>query len=420
MSDRGDDPSAAPVGEPARVRPTPAPPAGWYSDPWRAGWYRYWTSEVWTDEVFADTARATTADRSPWAPPLLEAAEPNWQPAPDDIRWRLPPAGEAWRWTPPHARARGAGEGAADGAAEEHERRPQRPPPPSYWSSATEEEPPLPRMAPVPSGPKRYLPTIALVVSLILGFAVVVVLVGRIGPKTGPSGPAAATRPLPTLPPLTTAPTDPETDPTEPSTPVDPDVSSLATLDIRPADVAVTNTVQAIPGGTDVAGQATLDLCNGTYASEAMRTARLQVAETDAQGNQVLSTEAVLYSTPGATAQAFVELRTTVARCPASPVVSPVGEPTVTTRFNPSPDAAWGNTTTVERAAFDFVTTDQIGQTHRSIAVYLRRGRVLLGIYFSHPDGSQPPVNGHSTVAAIVRALSSRLAQLPSSVVNGA
>jgi hypothetical protein len=418
MSDRGDDPSAAPVGEPARVRSTPAPPAGWYTDPWRAGWYRFWTSEAWTDEVFADTSRAATADRSPWAPPLLEEAEPDWQPGPDDIRWRLPPTGEAWRWTPPHAIGGAAGDDvAAEGA--ELERRPQSPPPPSYWANGAQNEPPPTPMAPAPSGPKRYLPTIALVVSLIVGFAVVVALVSRIGPKTSPSGPAAATRPLPTLPPLTTAPTDPETVPTEPSTPVDPDVSSLSALDIRPADVALTNTVQAIPGGTDATGQATLDLCNGTYPSEAMRTARLQVAETDAQGNQVLSTEAVLYSTPGATAQAFVELRTTVAHCPASPVVSPVGEPTVTTRFNPSPDAAWGNTTTVERAAFDFVATDQAGQSHRSIAVYLRRGRVLLGIYFSHPDGSQPPVNGHSTVASIVMALSARLAQLPSSVVNG-
>jgi hypothetical protein len=100
-------------------------------------------------------------------------------------------------------------------------------------------------------------------------------------------------------------------------------------------------------------------------------------------------------------------------------VASPVGEQTATTHFNPSPDTSWGNTPTVERAAFDFVATDQSGQSHHSTAVYLRRGRVLLGVYFSRPEGSQPPVNGQSSLAAIVKAFSARLAQLPSAVVNG-
>ena len=64
-----------------------------------------------------------------------------------------------------------------------------------------------------------------------------------------------------------------------------------------------------------------------------------------------------------------------------------MSEPTSTTHFNAAPDANWPATATVDRVAFDMVTTDVAGDTNHSVAVYLRRGRVLLGLYFHSPDG---------------------------------
>jgi hypothetical protein len=193
----------------------------------------------------------------------------------------------------------------------------------------------------------------------------------------------------------------------------------LSGLVVQQSDVPSDVTVQPLNGGGQVSGETTLDLCNGTYPSESLRTARLQVVAVDAQGNAPLSTEAVLYSTPAATAQAFAELRSVAAKCPSTPVMSPVGEATVTTHFNAPPDAAWPPTPTVERAAFDFNTTDSLGLTEHSVAVYLRRGRALIGVYLSQPDNPQTVITGQSSIAGIVGVFANRLAQLPASVVNG-
>ncbi len=204
---------------------------------------------------------------------------------------------------------------------------------------------------------------------------------------------------------------------TGPPAPADPDASVLSGLVVQQADVGSTFNVQLLAGGNQVAGQPTLDLCNGTFPSESNRTARLQDVALDSQGNGRLSTEAVLYSTAAESTQAFSELKTVAAKCPKSRVVSPVGEPTVTTHFSAAPDAAWPQTSTVDRLAFSFTTTGQSGQAQPSIAVYLRRGRALMGIYFPQPN-TQPTISGQTTIAGIVNVFATRLAQLPASNVN--
>ena len=50
--------------------------------------------------------------------------------------------------------------------------------------------------------------------------------------------------------------------------------------------------------------------------------------------------------------------------------------------------------------------------------MYLRRGRVLMGIYFPRPDGTQSPVAGETTIAGIVNVFANRIAQLPESIVK--
>ena len=58
------------------------------------------------------------------------------------------------------------------------------------------------------------------------------------------------------------------------------------------------------------------------------------------------------------------------------------------------------------------------GQSQHSLAVYLRRGRALLGVYFPHPDGAQSAVKGQTSIASIVNVFATRMAQLPAAAVN--
>jgi hypothetical protein len=217
---------------------------------------------------------------------------------------------------------------------------------------------------------------------------------------------SAATAPLPTSPgtgtPGTTAP------------PADPILSRIV---VSQADVGSTVDVQLVPQGQSLS-QPTLDVCNATYPSESLRTTRLQVETVDGQGNVGLSTEAVLYSSANATSQAFAELSAAASKCPSTPVPSPVGQQSVTTKFNAAPDGSWPQVASVQRVAFDFTSTDSTGQTQHSVAAYLRRGKVLLGVYFSQPDAPQASVAGQSTIPGIVNLFANRIAQLPASAVG--
>jgi hypothetical protein len=266
--------------------------------------------------------------------------------------------------------------------------------------------PPLPAVdmsetEPSPARDRRPVAALAaalVVVSLVIGFATAtLVLDSRDAERTS-----------------STAPVTPGTLPT------DPDAGVLGGLVVQQSDVPPGNVVALQPQGASL-GVATLDLCNGTYASEKNRTARRQVAMGNAVLGQLdLSTEAVLYRTPANALEAFAELRSVVAHCPSGPVVSPVGEPTVATKFAAAPDGAWPRTAIVERLAYDFVSTDPTtGASVHSEAVYLRRGRVLLGVYFQQPDAEQIPVDGKSTIAGIVGVFEARMAKIPSNVAGG-
>ena len=205
--------------------------------------------------------------------------------------------------------------------------------------------------------------------------------------------------------------------PTAPSQSRDPSAGLLANLVVSDADVEPPLTVVGLPGGNGL-NQPTLDLCNGTYPSESMRTARLQVRLVDGQGQTALSTEAVLYSSGAGTAAALSELKAVTAACPDGPVESPVGGSTVTTRFGPAPDGDWPQTPSVERLAFAFDSIDVTGEKTHSVAVYLRRGRALLGVYFSHADAPTAVVEGQTALGDIVNIFAARLAALPVSAVS--
>ena len=195
------------------------------------------------------------------------------------------------------------------------------------------------------------------------------------------------------------------------------DRSALSSLVVRQSDIGSSRVVVLIPDGNRTT-EATLDLCNGTFPSEKQRVARLQVAELTPSGGAVLSTEAVTYKRAAGGAQAFAELRKVRAACPHQPVTSPVGGDTLETAFRAAPDGAWPHTKSVERLAYSFTTT-LAGKTRPSVAVYLRRGRVLMGVYFSRPSGAQPAVGGKTSLEGMVGLFEARMARLPATVVNG-
>jgi hypothetical protein len=190
-------------------------------------------------------------------------------------------------------------------------------------------------------------------------------------------------------------------------------------LGVQQDDVEDGYAVVPITDGDKVEGSITLDLCSATFPSEQLRTARRQVAVADAQFQTWLSTEAVLYESPAATEQVFAELRDAQARCPATFVAPPNSDVVpLKTVFNPPPDGRWPKTPGVDRLAFDLALSDQQGRTLRTVAVYLRRGRVLLGVYFPRPEQPQLTVNGRTTIESIVATFAQRLSRLPAGAVS--
>jgi hypothetical protein len=196
----------------------------------------------------------------------------------------------------------------------------------------------------------------------------------------------------------------------------DPDRRVLNRLGLRAGDVSGKRTVFLYEKGNTLQDP-TLDLCNAAYPSERLRSARLQLVDVNTAGDASLSSEAVLYRSPAASAQAFTEIRKARADCPSTAVASPADGTKEQTTFQAPPDGSWPHTPTVERLAYRMVTKAK-GQSSPLVTVYLRRGRALLGLYFPAPNGAQPAVGGKSSIESIVGLFEQRMAALPTKVVD--
>jgi Protein of unknown function (DUF2510) len=365
------------------ARPTAGTyPPGWYADPWTAGQYRYWSGQTWTGET------------NRWGPATGAVAQTPGTTGSDDRPPGTSTATAAW----PSTAAPVSDYGAAAPAS----------------ARSAFEVTPTDGASTRPSGR---------VVAGVIGLVLLLIVSGGVGYAINSH--SHSKREAIVLPgPVSPTPTTPSTGtPSTAPASTDPGRHVLSSVVVQQADVAPSRTVVLIPQGNSTS-QPTLDLCNGTYPSEGLRTARLQVADVDAAGDASLSTEAVLYRNPAAAAQALAELRKVSAACPHSPVVSPVGEGTAETVFKAAPDAAWPQSPTVQRQAYSMVTTvagtgTEGPSSAPSIAVYLRRGRALMGVYFPDPSGAQPAVAGQRTIEGIVAVFEARMAKLPASVVNG-
>ena len=154
---------------------------------------------------------------------------------------------------------------------------------------------------------------------------------------------------------------------------------NVARVVLRAAQVAPDVTLKRFPGGNQVAGQVTLDLCGYTFRSEALRLARLQVVYT--RGTiPVASNEVVAYK-PGGAASALRELRTAIAHCPAGYVSSNVrgtGQLKNSITRVSAPGTLPGTI-----AILDRITQKLNGKTTRfdAILVFQARRDVLSGVY---------------------------------------
>jgi hypothetical protein len=196
------------------------------------------------------------------------------------------------------------------------------------------------------------------------------------------------------------------------------DPQILATVGLGPSDVGPGYEVSLLDEG-DQLTQPTLDFCGLRFASEADREARRQVAATDSTGLADLSTEAVLYRDQAGAAQAMGELRGMRGRCPSGPVQSPaIGEPSLVWRVRDASTDGWSSPGAMDRVALD-VTVGRPGDDPiHQVVVYLRRGRLLLGVYFGSADGPQVEVRGISTISGTIDLFQQRVAALPAADVS--
>jgi hypothetical protein len=171
---------------------------------------------------------------------------------------------------------------------------------------------------------------------------------------------------------------------------------TVAAVVLRPAQVAPDVTLKRFPGGNQVAGQVTLDLCGYTFRTEALRLARLQVVYT--RGTiPVASNEVVAYK-PGGATSALRELRTAIAHCPAGYVASNVrgtGLLKNSITHIRAPGSLPGSI-----AILDRITQKLNGKTMRfdAILVFQARRDVLSGVYGY--GQAQVPLVRHAAAAS--------------------
>ena len=105
--------------------------------------------------------------------------------------------------------------------------------------------------------------------------------------------------------------------------------------------------------------------------------------------SQFVSTEAVLYPSAAATAQAFGELGAAASGCHDSSA-------TLTEWLGPDPSAGWAQVAGVDRVTYVLEARLQAGaQPVPTLLVFLRRGRALLALYVRPFAGTMPvPVDG--------------------------
>jgi hypothetical protein len=191
------------------------------------------------------------------------------------------------------------------------------------------------------------------------------------------------------------------------------DVELLEAVSLTEQDAAGNAVFQEYEGGNEVVGRTSLDLCFGDFPSEALRTGRRQVGIGDVAGESWVSSEAILYASAAQAEQGMGELRAARADCPTEAVGPQDGDgDAVVWGFLDEPDGDWPDEPGVQRQAYAFTTTNTEGAQTTSTATYLRRGRMILALYVTPPDGAALAIRNTPDPARFTEVMTNRLAAL--------
>jgi hypothetical protein len=192
------------------------------------------------------------------------------------------------------------------------------------------------------------------------------------------------------------------------------DLELLTAVSLSEEDVAADAYLEPNPGGDQVVGETSLDLCFGDFPSEDLRVGRNQVWVSDAAGEVWVSSEAILYSYPQEAAGAMAELADARAECPQEPVPSPQPDrDPLAWAFGDPPDADWPQEPGVLRQAYAFTVTGPDGEQRSGTATYLQRGRMILALYATPGDAPTSTLRNSPDAARFTEVMANRLAGLP-------
>ena len=158
------------------------------------------------------------------------------------------------------------------------------------------------------------------------------------------------------------------------------DTALLQKVVLKPAQVGAGYKLSQMAGGHEVQNEVTLDFCDATYPSEALRTARLQVLY-DANGKSFHASNEVVTYQPGGAKQALAEVTHEAAVCPNGTVKNPPAGVTSLvrhTRVVADPRLLPGSIAILET---DSGVVKGKSMTSTTMAVYQISGNVLSGVY---------------------------------------
>jgi hypothetical protein len=154
---------------------------------------------------------------------------------------------------------------------------------------------------------------------------------------------------------------------------------NLSKIVLKGGQVGSGYKLSTFPFGNSFIGEPTLDLCGAAYASETLRTGRLQVRYTHKGHAVSVSNEVVTYAGAGAQ-QALDEVTAVANACAKKPVTLRAGTVSETYKVSPLSDPKLPDGTVVVK--LQIIASDGKKKvTQTGVAVYQVRGNTLSGVY---------------------------------------
>ena len=193
----------------------------------------------------------------------------------------------------------------------------------------------------------------------------------------------------------------------------------LDIIGLQQSDVGSSMQVATIPDG-DTLNAPTLDFCDGRYASEQLRVARMQKAVYDSDGNFAgISSEVVVYTNAAAAKQALDETIKARKACPTGRTFTSRDGQKLSFTFHTAPGPT--ETPLVDADSRLIVHTTMVvdGEKRRNFLVYQVYGRVLVALYVSETGAKPFDQTALDSFYGLAGDFADRLRAAPSSLLNG-